>query len=161
MEPPLVAILDRYILDVANTKYAISLLPPGTIDNSVPGGNRTLTDVIDHVTASMASIACTSLEPGGGPQDRLDRALAALINHCRDNEHAVDVASLESGSRHLALHGLDIIVAAPEIQFDPLMLNWLLYADYTGAPAREAQQRDLLQALRERYPDPEGDNDAS
>jgi uncharacterized damage-inducible protein DinB len=54
-------------------------------------------------------------------------------------------------SKHCAEHGIDLIDALPELRFDPLMLNWLLYVDYTGDTAREARQNQLLEDLRERY----------
>ncbi|MGH2632176.1 MAG: maleylpyruvate isomerase N-terminal domain-containing protein [Tepidiformaceae bacterium] len=54
-------------------------------------------------------------------------------------------------SRHCAEHGIDLIGALPELRFDALMLNWLLYVDYTGDIEREARQRRLLEDVRERY----------
>lgn len=54
-------------------------------------------------------------------------------------------------SKHCAEHGIDFIDALPELRFDPLMLNWLLYVDYTGDVEREARQRRLLEDVRERY----------
>ena len=161
MEPRLVAILDRYILDVANTKYALSLLPADGLALAVPGTGRTLGDVVDHVVATLEPASVGSSKRAGEPGARLDAALATLVSHCRSHAAEVDLDRLEAGSRHLAMHGLDIIAAAPQIRFDPLVLNWLLYADYTGAPVREAQQQTLLLALRDRYPDPEGESDAS
>ena len=68
------------------------------------------------------------------------------------------VERVTAWSRHCAEHGIDLVDALPELRFDPLMLNWLLYVDYTGDAAREAQQHRLLEDLRERYEREDAEN---
>ncbi|HXU25125.1 MAG TPA: maleylpyruvate isomerase N-terminal domain-containing protein [Tepidiformaceae bacterium] len=61
------------------------------------------------------------------------------------------VERVTAWSKHCAEHGIDLIDTLPELRFDPLVLNWLLYVDYTGDAAREARQHQLLEDLREHY----------
>src|SRR5690349_6382819 len=100
VEPRLVDMRDRYILDVANTKYALSLLQPNGIGHVVPGSSQTVADVVDHTVAAMAEFAGGASDPADDAAERLNRVLARLIEHCQNNEAAIDLEKLEAGSRH-------------------------------------------------------------
>ena len=75
---------------------------------------------------------------------------------------------LDRWSRHYVAHGIDLVDALPEIRFDPMLLNWLLFVDFEGEPDAAARQRKLWEDVRalpdedddEDLPDPEEDQDA-
>ncbi len=51
-------------------------------------------------------------------------------------------------SFHYVEHGLDFADALPELRQDPMVLNWLLYADYSDDAERAARQARLLGEVR-------------
>ena len=55
-----------------------------------------------------------------------------------------------SWGRHYLDHGLDLLDAAPEVRFDPLVLNWILYADFVDEPSKVRQQQ-LMKEVRAHY----------
>jgi len=95
-------------------------------------------EIVRQLDEALVRIVATleALPPEAADGDLGDRALAERVT---------------DWSKHSAEHGIDLIDALPELRFDPLMLNWLLYVDYTGDAAREARQHRLLEDLRERY----------
>lgn len=58
---------------------------------------------------------------------------------------------LEQRSRHLAHHSLDFADALPELRFDPMVLNWVLYADCGDDADLGRRQARLLAEVRERF----------
>jgi hypothetical protein len=61
---------------------------------------------------------------------------------------------LAAMSRHLADHGLDFADTLPVLRHDPMVLNWLLYADYSDNAERTARQAKLLAEVRDMYAAP-------
>jgi hypothetical protein len=51
-------------------------------------------------------------------------------------------------STHAAAHGLELSEALEEMRFDPMMLNWLLAADFSGKPQLFDRQRKLFEEAR-------------
>lgn len=49
---------------------------------------------------------------------------------------------------HAAAHGLELSEAIEEMRFDPMMLNWLLAADFSGRPQLFDRQRKLFEEAR-------------
>ena len=180
MTPELRATLDRFILDVANTKYIASELPAGAAARLLPGAGRTVSQLFSHLASALerqgqaveahcqGSSVAEADEPdaavAGSPEPvgaRLDAALRALVgaaSHLTAADLARDyapgetaIATLQRWARHFSSHALDMSEVLPELRFDPMILNWLLYADYPGDPRRQQQQRRLLEDVRERY----------
>lgn len=52
--------------------------------------------------------------------------------------------------RHYLDHGLDLLDAAPEVRFDPLVLNWILYAEFADELS-SARQQKLMEEVRAHY----------
>lgn len=51
-------------------------------------------------------------------------------------------------STHAAAHGLELAEALEEMRFDPMMLNWLLYADFSGKLELFDRQQKLFEDAR-------------
>lgn len=70
-------------------------------------------------------------------------------------------------SEHVAEHGIDVVGALPEVRLDPMILNWILYADYSGDERRFQCQASLMAEVRDHFGDDgeyeseEEDDDAS
>jgi hypothetical protein len=62
-------------------------------------------------------------------------------------------------SKHIAHHGMDLVDAVEEVRFDPMVLNWILYADFSADPSRLSRQQHLLAEVRDRLADDDGDWD--
>ncbi len=60
-------------------------------------------------------------------------------------------------SVHAAAHGLDLADALEEMRFDPMMLNWLLYVDFSDKPELFDRQRQLLDDARAYFQEEEED----
>lgn len=58
---------------------------------------------------------------------------------------------LHAWSNHAAGHGMEMLDVLPELRDDPMLLNWLLYEDFSDDPAHQASQQRLLDELQERY----------
>lgn len=61
------------------------------------------------------------------------------------------LGALQAWSGHLEGHALDIIDAVPELGRDPMVLNWVLHADYSRHPGRHARQQRLFEEVREHF----------
>ena len=157
--PGSVAILDRFILDVARTRgtRARASVPARAVATAPcrkpPHG---LARSSTHIDASIAGCRRHLLEFAGCSPEQLDQRSSSAYRRAPSGTSGQSTSRRLNPARgHLAMHGLDIIARRRR---DPVRSaacsNWLLYADYAGAPVREAQQQALLQALRERYPDP-------
>ncbi|MCC7364038.1 MAG: DinB family protein [Dehalococcoidia bacterium] len=68
---------------------------------------------------------------------------------------------LRSWLPHFEEHSLDLADALPKLRLDPMVLNWILYADMTYRPALLARQQKLATEARDRYGDrlPEPDEE--
>lgn len=93
-----------------------------------------------------------------GPRElvrRLDGGLVALTEALATFEPAKAGATIGGqpiedilDSTHAAAHGLDLSETIEEMRFDPLVLNWLLYADFSGKPELFDRQRKLFEDAR-------------
>lgn len=113
-------------------------------------------------------------EPSAAPAETLDSILARL-RAARDIVVAAlskvpsvgddEATTLDQWSRHYARHGIDLSEALPELRMEPMVLNWLLYADFRDEPVAFRRQQALLAEVRERSPSStehdEGDENAS
>ncbi len=57
---------------------------------------------------------------------------------------------LAASSRHAEGHALDLVDALPRLRLDPMVLNWVLHADYSGSAERNARQQKLFAEVRDR-----------
>jgi hypothetical protein len=84
------------------------------------------------------------------------RALFAAFHQVPDGDLEAPFAghtaieTFRSWGRHYRDHAFDLLDAAPELRFEPLVLNWILYAEFTDEGA-QARQRALVEEVREHY----------
>jgi hypothetical protein len=84
------------------------------------------------------------------------RALSAAFHAIPDERLAEPfgahsaVETFHRWERHYLDHGLDLLDAVPEVRFDPLVLNWILYAEFVDEPSKVRQQQ-LMQEVRAHY----------
>lgn len=188
MEPRLRAIADRYILDVANLRFMAASLSDEALARRVVDSEWTVAEVVVHLTdATEVQANCIEQARAGvpieagyrspgpgdpGPEvqatlDRLgtarDRVIGALAAIPPIDDK--DVAALDRWSCHYARHAIDLAEALPEVRMEPMVLNWLLHADFRDEPPAFRRQQALLAEVRERYPGGgegnEGDEDDS
>lgn len=72
------------------------------------------------------------------PEDRIEEKLG----------RGTFVETLRALSGHAVGHAIPLVDALPEVRMDPLVLNWLLYADFAD-DASDAWQERLLADARE------------
>ena len=98
--------------------------------------------------------------------DSFDTAIRALVAATlRIDERAEQkrAGDLEVGhlllvwSGHAAGHAMEMVEELPFHRDDPMILNWLLYEDFTDEPLHLASQQKLLKEIRDKYGD--GDED--
>jgi len=91
---------------------------------------------------------------------RCDTALSGLLGLLAEMpEDAADRAfgrwrfgdALDSWSKHTVHHGIDLVDAVEELRLDPMVLNWVLHADFSAHPASLARQQHLLAEIRDRF----------
>ncbi|MBA4179318.1 MAG: hypothetical protein C0506_01905 [Anaerolinea sp.] len=58
---------------------------------------------------------------------------------------------LRAWSNHAAGHGMEMLDVLPELRDDPMLLNWLLYEDFSQEPEHLASQRRLMQEVQHSY----------
>lgn len=80
-----------------------------------------------------------------GALSRMDQQ--SLSREVREGVSGADV--VESCLGHFEEHGLDLADAEPALRRDPMMLNWLLYADFQGQPELLERQERLAADVRE------------
>ena len=66
---------------------------------------------------------------------------------------------LKIWSGHAAGHSIELLEALPELRGDPMLLNWLLYQDFSQQPTEFALQQRLFEEVRERYASEEDESD--
>jgi hypothetical protein len=90
----------------------------------------------------------------------LDGALLACVAALEDlggtpagttPKREVTLALLRERSLHLVRHGLELADAIPELREDAMVLNWLLYADFSGDPNAAKHQLRLFEEVRARF----------
>jgi hypothetical protein len=174
MKPEFRAIADRYILDIANVRFIAEALTDEALDRRVVDSEWTVGQVLCHLandTARQAS-AVVGLAAGaalpqfagesspGGTEgmgsvlSRLGRARDELIAGLDRLSAAalVEAPVLDRWSRHCARHGIDLAEALPELRLEPMVLNWLLYVDFSDDRTAFRRQQRLLAEVRERSP---------
>jgi uncharacterized damage-inducible protein DinB len=118
---------------------------------------------LDPDQANARNVAETSATALDDLVALLEASLVQLVDACaRINDDLarstfvrwplLDV--LSASSRHSVVHGLDFADALPELRHDSMVLNWLLYADYSGNAERTERQAKLLVEVREVYTAP-------
>lgn len=60
---------------------------------------------------------------------------------------------------HAASHAIQLLEALPELRSDPMLLNWLLYQDFSQQPTEFALQQRLFAEVRERYASEEDESE--
>ncbi len=140
-------------LATAQTAYADALeafasaSPPGTAPSDA---------------TNMADTRAVELESRPLPAILADfdaslRRLVAQLNLVSADELDLAVGNLtlrhfsHVSSNHAASHAIQMLQALPELRGDPMLLNWLLYQDFSRDPADNALQQQLLAEVRERY----------
>jgi hypothetical protein len=86
-------------------------------------------------------------------RDRMLRALEAVPQELLPEmfgRHTL-LELVTDWSLHYVQHGLDFADALPELRHDPMVLNWLLHADYSDSGERTARQAKLLAEVREMH----------
>lgn len=90
---------------------------------------------------------------------RLRKSLRTLIAAFENVPGAMVEARLDGGpaieafhawERHYRDHAFDLLDVSPELKFDPLVLNWILYAEFEDEEFC-ARQRELLDEVRKQY----------
>jgi len=90
---------------------------------------------------------------------RADRAINSLFETFgalpddagdRPYGHLRFADELHAWSLHCIEHGMDLVDALPATHEDPMVLNWILYADFDDDPPRLARQQRLLEEVRDR-----------
>jgi len=66
-------------------------------------------------------------------------------------------AVLTAWSRHCEAHALDLVDALPGARTDPMVLNWILHADYSDSPERTIRQQRVFAEVREQLKREEGE----
>lgn len=70
---------------------------------------------------------------------------------------------MHSWLAHIEEHALDLADGLPQLRLDPMVLNWLLWADFAARPHLFARQQKLAQEARDRYgnrlPDPDEEDE--
>lgn len=93
---------------------------------------------------------------------RLDAALSQLLKLLTQMPKAAGDQPLGSGtltdllrywSLHMSEHSIDLVDTLPELRFDPMILNWALYVDYSNDPRRFERQEALMADVRDHYVD--------
>lgn len=74
------------------------------------------------------------------------------------DRHPVSEA-LPAFAQHIAVHGLELVDALPELRFDPIVLNWLLYVDFSASPELFERQQKLFADAREYFREHGEDDD--
>ena len=152
-------------------------LAPGALERTVPSTGWTVRQSLAHLAAEQLRFA-ESLEwaanidvaSGGamGSDPRLlpailadlDSSLRRLVARLVElNGEALDAPIgtqtlldvLRGWSEHAASHAIEMLETLPELRGDPMLLNWLLYQDFSREPAQNALQQQLVAEVRERY----------
>ena len=133
--------------------------------------SRTIADLLADAVAT-ASFDVDEFNAGAAEQTRstplpdllgrLDLATARLLALFEQMPSGVEEREvgghsladlLGPWSEHVAEHGIDVVDALPEVRYDPMILNWILYADYSGDERRFQCQVRLMADVREQFGD--------
>lgn len=88
-----------------------------------------------------------------GSRDRMLEALGAvpdaLFGELAGRHTLLELVT--DWSLHYVRHALDLADTLPELRFDPMVLDCLLYADFGDSPERAVRQAVLMAEVRERF----------
>lgn len=93
------------------------------------------------------------LEALSGGRDGTIEALLALSEADLARPVTADVplrAVIAAWMTHLSEHAIDFADTLPAARFDPMLLNWVLHADYSKSAARLERQQKLMAEVRVR-----------
>lgn len=144
--------LNDYAAMVEKWLKGDSPIPPGWDPDEVNAGTA----------ARMGAAAATQIVAlFGAGLNSLVAALAAIPDERREEQFgpAPLPEILKVFGRHCLSHAIPLVDALPEVRMDPLVLNWLLDADFEDDASRAWQSR-LLDEAREyiaTHPDEEED----
>ncbi|MEO9254155.1 MAG: DinB family protein [Tepidiformaceae bacterium] len=135
---------------------------PAMIRNELPAGE------FDVASFNSNGAEQTANTPIPEMVARLDTALSQLLKLLTQMPKAAGDQPLGSGtltdllrhwSLHMSEHSIDLVDTLPELRFDPMILNWVLYVDYSNDPRRFERQEALMADVREHYVDDDEDED--
>jgi len=107
-------------------------------DRAVSVDARPLPSILEDLDSSLRRlVAQLNVLTGDSLQLRVDETTV--------------LALLLSWSGHAAGHAIEMLEALPELRGDPMLLNWLLYQDFSDEQAQFALQQTLFEEVRERY----------
>ncbi|MEO6397985.1 MAG: DinB family protein [Tepidiformaceae bacterium] len=106
-------------------------------DRAVQGELPALPAILDEFDSSLRRLVA-----------RLD-VLGEEALACRVGAFTV-LDNLRAWSAHAAAHAIEMLEALPELRADPMLLNWLLYQDFSDQPTQFALQQTLLTEVRKR-----------
>lgn len=122
-------------------------------------GEPALPDGFDAGRSNAMTAAANAGTPLPELLARLRKSLRTLfvaLHHVPDArlEEPFDghsaIETFHTWERHYRDHAFDLLGAAPEVKFEPLVLNWILYADFEDGRER-SRQRALMEEVREHY----------
>lgn len=134
-------------------------------------GEQVVPDDFDTDSANANTVAAVADTPLPELLLRLRRSLRQLfaafqaIPDERLSEPFAGQSAIETfhgWERHYLNHALDLLDAAPEVRYEPLVLNWLLYGEFTDERS-QARQAQLMEDVRAHYasmPDEDAEDDA-
>lgn len=109
-------------------------------------------DAVNAETANrrVASSPAELLDVFGNGLNSLIAVLAAVPDEKMEEPLGPHDAlqTLRVLGEHFLSHAIPLVTAAPEVRMDPLVLNWLLYAEF-GDESSRAWQAELLEEARE------------
>ena len=112
--------------------------PRNSADRAVSADARPLPTILEDFDSSLRRlVAQLNLLTG--------EALEAGV------EDVTVLAVLHGWSDHAAGHAIQLLEAVPELRGDPMLLNWLLYQDFSREPAQFTLQQTLFEEVRERH----------
>lgn len=136
----------------AQSAYAASL-------DSLPAALPLNSDAFD--APRLAAARAVEAEPRPLPAilADFDSSLQRLVSHCNAlGEEALAcpvgerslLSVIQRWSGHASGHAIQILGALPELRADPILLNWLLYQDFSAQPSQLALQQVLFAEVRAR-----------
>lgn len=122
-------------------------------------GERVEADGFDTDRANAGTAQANAETPLPELLVRLRKSLRALFAafHAIPDEGLAEpfgghtaLETFHTWERHYLDHGLDLLDAAPEVRFDPLVLNWILYAEFSDERSNSRQQQ-IVKDVRAHY----------
>ena len=115
-------------------------------------------DALDPDELNAAAVAESCDTPLQALLARIDLSTTSLIALYRGFREATNLTAsqeaevvdvITESAEHMSHHAIDLVDAVPELRTDPMVLNWVLYVDYSGDERRSAAQMTLLKEVRD------------